>query len=264
MKRIYSKLIELSETPLKTSDWICGKYKIIEMIGKGSYGFTYLVKDDLGQISVLKQLRRYKMLEASGREAFKREAHTLKALNHPAFPVFYEQFEDNQKQFIVMEYKKGKTFEDLIFQENSAFSESAALKELYEILKLVRYIHGNGYVHRDLRIPNILKNEEEYYIIDFGLARKINDQSHKIEENINHLEKRLFREVSFKSDFYALGHFLLFLLYSSYEPTSKKQQSWEEELQISYSAKKILRKMLQLDEPYYEVSLLMNDVAACI
>ncbi len=185
-------------------------------------------------------------------------------LNHSAFPAFSEQFEENQKQFIVMEYKKGKTFEELIFQENRFYSESAALKELYEILKLVKYIHENGYVHRDLRIPNILKNEEEYYIIDFGLARKIDEKTNDNKENLNHLEKRLFREVAFKSDFYALGHFLLFLLYSSYVPTSKKQQSWEEELQISYSTKKILRKMLQLDEPYQDISSLLKDVTPCI
>ncbi|WP_299832845.1 protein kinase [uncultured Metabacillus sp.] len=264
MKKIYSKLIELCETPFKAADRIGGKYTIIDMLGKGSYGFTYLVKDDLGSTYVLKQLRRYKTLEAAGREAFRREANILMNLNHSAFPAFSEQFEENQKQFIVMEYKKGKTFEELIFQENRFYSESAALKELYEILKLVKYIHENGYVHRDLRIPNILKNEEEYYIIDFGLARKIDEKTNDNKENLNHLEKRLFREVAFKSDFYALGHFLLFLLYSSYVPTSKKQQSWEEELQISYSTKKILRKMLQLDEPYQDISSLLKDVTPCI
>lgn len=264
MNTIFSKLIEISEKPLKATEIVGGKYNIYEMLGKGSYGFTYLVKDQSDNILVLKQLRKYKMLEETGRNAFKREAHILNALIHPAFPAFFEHFEENQKQFIVMEYKKGSTFEDLIFKENISYSESQAFKELYNILLLVKHIHRNGYVHRDLRIPNILKNEEDYYIIDFGLARNINDQNSIKEEKVKPVEKRLYREVAFKSDFYALGHFLLFLLYSSYEPTSKIQRSWEEELPISKSAKKVLRKMLQIDEPYNEVNLLINDVKNCM
>jgi serine/threonine-protein kinase len=264
MNKFVSKLIELGEKPLKASEIICGKYMIDEILGKGSYGFTYLVIDQSDNIFVLKQLRKYKMLEETGRNAFKREAAILKELNHPAFPTFYEQFEENHKQFIVMEYKEGKTFEDLIFKDNISFSESEAFKELYHILLLVQYIHEKEYVHRDLRIPNILKNNEDYYIIDFGLARNCHDQTSTIEEKVNFLEKRLFREVAFKSDFYALGHFLLFLLYSSYEPVSKKQKSWEEELLISPFAKKVLRKMLQIDEPYEEVRQLINDVKNCM
>ncbi|MBO1512207.1 serine/threonine protein kinase [Metabacillus bambusae] len=264
MNRIYSKLIEISEKPLKAAEIVGGKYIIADLLGKGSYGYTYLVNDQQGHLLVLKQLRKYKMLEESGRNSFKREANILKALNSSAFPAFYEHFEENHKQFIVMEHKKGSTFEEIIFRENISYTESAAFKELYHILHLVKQVHDLGYIHRDLRIPNILKNDKEYYIIDFGLARKLGDQTSLIEEKVNHLEKQLYREVAFKSDFYALGHFLLFLLYSSFEPNSKKKRSWEEELQITPIAKKVLRKMLQLDEPYTEVQLLINDVKECI
>jgi serine/threonine-protein kinase len=83
-------------------------------------------------------------------------------------------------------------------------------------------------------------------------------------EKIDHLEKKLFREVAFKSDFYALGHFLLFLLYSSYVPVSKKKMSWEEELYITGTARRVLRKMLQIDDPYYDVEHLLKDVKKCI
>jgi serine/threonine-protein kinase len=163
-----------------------------------------------------------------------------------------------------MEYKNGKTFEELIFQEKLSFSQSEAFNELYHILLLVKKIHENQYVHRDLRIPNILKNEQDYYIIDFGLARHLQDQNSKKEEKINHLEKKLYREVAFKSDFYALGHFLLFLLYSSYEPVSKKKKSWEEELEISANARVVMRKMLQIDAPYEDIRNLINDVKTCM
>lgn len=262
MNKLFTKIIEISEKPLDVSTIVGGKYLIIDVLGKGSYGFTYLVKDHANQIFVLKQLRKYKQLDHAGIAAFNREANILKDLDHPAFPTFYEQFVEKQKQFIVMEYLNGKTYEELIFQDKQIFSESEAFKELYSILLLVKHIHEKQFVHRDLRIPNILKNNQDYYIIDFGLTRHVLDQNNT--EKIDHLEKKLFREVAFKSDFYALGHFLLFLLYSSYVPVSKKKMSWEEELYITGNARRVLRKMLQIDDPYYDVEHLLKDVKKCI
>lgn len=264
MNRLYSKIIEISEKPLAVSTNVGGKYLIVDVIGKGSYGFTYLVKDQDNQLFVLKQLRKYKQLDKAGITAFNREANILKTLNNPAFPSFYEQFVEDQKQFIVMEYIKGKTFEELIFQDKLTFSESESFKELYSILLLVKHIHEMHYVHRDLRIPNILKNNQDYFIIDFGLTRHISDHNNTNEETIIQLEKKLYREVAFKSDFYALGHFLLFLLYSTYVPVSKKKMSWEEELFISGNARRVIRKMLQIDEPYMDVDQLILDVKNCI
>ncbi|RCK09678.1 hypothetical protein DT075_38310 [Bacillus licheniformis] len=42
------------------------------------------------------------------------------------------------------------------------------------------------------------------------------------------------RAVSVKSDFYALGHFALFLLYSGFTPSDEEEKCWEEELSISF------------------------------
>lgn len=264
MKTLFRKWIELVEKPLTPLSTVENKYVIKEVLGKGSYGFTYLVEDEQKNQKVLKQLRRYKRLDHSGSMAFEREATILNDFQHFAFPQFFEKFEDkSQKRFIVMEFKKGKTYEQLIFDDNVQYTEQEALKELYLVLKLVKIIHNKGYVHRDLRIPNILKFENTHYIIDFGLARKVSDQIDK-EEKLNRLDKKLFRENTFKSDFYALGHFLLFLLYSSYEPETNKKKTWEEELMISSQCKMILRKMLQLDTAYDEIDYLINDVEKCL
>ncbi len=263
MNVITKKWIELTEKPLTPTTIVDNKYVVDQILGKGSYGFTYLVTDVQKNQKVLKQLRRYKLLDQSGKDAFEREAKTLKDFQHFAFPRFFEQFEHNQKRFIVMEYKKGKTYEDLIFQEQKLFTEAEALEELYHILKLVKVIHDKGYVHRDLRIPNILKHESEHYIIDFGLARKKSDRIGK-EEKLDRLDKKLFRDLTYKSDFYALGHFLLFLLYSSYEPVSNKKKSWEEELILSDRCKMILRKMLQIDVAYEMVDEVIVDVKKCL
>lgn len=263
MNVLLNKWIELVEKPLTPLSIVENKYVITEILGKGSYGFTYLVEDQQKNQKVLKQLRKYKRLDRTGSRAFDREAFILSNFQHPAFPQLFEKFEDvSQKKFIVMEYKKGKTYEQLIFDDGVKYTEKEALVELYHVLGLVKIIHEKGYVHRDLRIPNILKHGNTHYIIDFGLARKITDQIAN-EEKLNRLDKKLFREISYKSDFYALGHFLLFLLYSSFEPATSKKKTWEEELTVTSHCKVILRKMLQLDTAYEEVDQVLKDVENC-
>lgn len=260
MKKLYVKLIELFEQPLKISTVVGGKYKIHQLLGKGSYGFTYLVKDDKSDMKVLKQLRKYKMMDEAGKNSFLLEAKVLNDLSNKAFPTLLDQLDDKGKLFIVMEYMHGKTYEELIFEEGRKFTEIEAFKELSQIVQLVKNIHHKGYIHRDLRIPNILKDGNNVCIIDFGLAKKINESCEVHKETFKNEEKRLFREISYKSDFYALGHFMLFLLYSTYEPDSNQLKTWEEELPITDVSKRILRKLLQIDVPYHHVNELINDL----
>jgi serine/threonine-protein kinase len=87
MNKLVSKFFEISEKPLNVNKIVGGKYLILDLLGKGSYGFTYLVKDQNDRIFVLKQLRKYKMLDETGLQAFKREANILKKLSHSAFPL---------------------------------------------------------------------------------------------------------------------------------------------------------------------------------
>ena len=68
--------------------------------------------------------------------------------------------------------------------------------------------HSEGIIHRDLRIPNILMKENQISIIDFGLAKWKGEDDERATTYEG--EQALMREVQFRSDFYALGHFSLF------------------------------------------------------
>ncbi|WNB92777.1 serine/threonine-protein kinase [Bacillus sp. NEB1478] len=237
------------DRPLKPGHTLEHRYTILEVLGMGSYGITYLASDQKTNTKVvLKQLRTTKARTASGLRSFKRESIILETLQHPRVPRLLDVFENENNHFIVMEWIQGKTFEDLIFRKDHKYSEKDTIRILVELLTIVETFHEKGIIHRDLRIPNIIERNGKLHIIDFGLACFLTDQE-DLEPN-EHPEKLRMRAVAMKSDLFALGHFALFLLYSTYEPLSRKERGWQEELDISLSFKTILRKMLQLDEPF--------------
>ncbi len=248
----------LVDRPFKKGKVICGHYEIIDVLGMGSYGITYVANDIVQQKKVVvKQLRKTKQRTPQGLKSYHYEAKLLSQLNHPQIPSLYEAIETDEGCFLVMELIQGKTFEDLIFEEKCVYTEEQALDILLDILKVVSAIHEQGIVHRDLRIPNIIDVNGTIYVIDFGLARFLGDH----EETSTLIEEQQFmRQTSAASDIYALGHFLLFLLYSGYEPTEKQERSWEQELSLSPPIKTIIQKMLRADESYESIKSLQKDI----
>lgn len=255
----FNRIVErLFERKHRKGTVLRGRYQIVRELGMGSYGIAYMADDLLaGRRVVVKQMRTTK--RKTRMESFAREAAILGKLQHPQIPALYETFTERGIPHLVMEYMDGDTVESLIFERGATYTEKEAFQLLKEVLPVVACIHEAGIVHRDLRIPNILWRKTGVCIIDFGLARFLHEPQPPTVETYA-WEKKLRREIDVKSDFYALGHFLLFLLYSSYEPTTDEEKSWEEELELSEAARLILRKLLQLAPPYRDIYELMKDV----
>ncbi|UNL86231.1 serine/threonine protein kinase [Priestia koreensis] len=249
----------VKDRPLKDGDVIDHQYKIQTLLGRGSYGITYIATDLVTDESVvLKQLRPTKQKLERGKRSFQYECELLQFIQHPQIPSLHRSVQDKKGSFLIMDYVKGHTFEDLIFRDDRRYSESESLTILLKVIDVVSDLHDQGIVHRDLRIPNIIDVGDTIHIIDFGLARWKHDTDPDI--HTYDVEKRLMRSVTVKSDIYALGHFLLFLLYSSYETEGTEEKSWEQELPLSVPLKEIIRRMLQIEGEYESIRDLQVDV----
>lgn len=242
------------ENELRAGFVLEDKYEIISKTGEGGYGIAYRarkIKD--GGTVLIKQAKNRKRKTS---QSFEREFSILASLKNVQIPEIYEHFSVNRQMYLAMEFKNGRTFEELIFDEGHVYSEEQCLEILAKITAILASVHKCGIVHRDLRIPNILLDGQEIHIIDFGLARRIGDKQTFIFSR----QKKRFKEITFKSDFYALGHFLLFLLYSGYTDSGERERPWEEELSMSSGTRLILRRMLQLEEPYETIAELQKDL----
>lgn len=259
MKALTERLIDWLEKPLKMNTVLNNRYRLKSVLGMGSYGISYLAHDMVGGDEVVvKQLRKRKLKIRKGVESFNREIEILSRLDHPRIPKLIASFSEEGQLFFAMTHISGKTFEDLIFREGKKYGERESFLILAKILEIVADLHEKGIIHRDLRIPNIMSVHDQIYLIDFGLAGFLGQIQPDWDSYCE--EKKLKREISPKSDFYSLAHFLLFLLYSSYTPQTRKERSWEEELSLSSEAKRVLRKMLQSDEPYQTYGEIMPDI----
>lgn len=239
------------------------QYQLVRVLGMGSYGITYLATDiQTNTRCVLKQVKPSRRKGEKGYPIFKREADILKQLHHPAFPRFIDQFENKRQLFLVMEYFEGPNMEDMIFDLGKQFSEREALEFILQLLQHVQVLHKKKLVHRDIRLPNVIYGKDQLHIIDFGLAQFLGQSPTAMAEDLGDypLEKQLRREVEFKSDFYAMGHLLLFLLYTTFNGPETEEITWEEELEISSQTKRLLRKMLLLDPPFLHASELEKEI----
>ncbi|MBY0096705.1 serine/threonine protein kinase [Mesobacillus maritimus] len=240
---------DLFDVKFKAGDLIDDRYRAVKWLGTGGYGRSFLVEDlEQNELVVLKALRFHKRMSSRGRKGFILETDMLRSLDNASLPKVHSIGEANGVPYFTMDYINGKTFEQLIFSEGKRYEKSEVFRIGIELLQIIGYIHNQGIVHRDIRIPNVMvENNHQLKLIDFGLARRIGFSSGQQPRRVNNKMK----DLSFQSDFYALGHFILFLLYSCYETEDRaKERSWEEELQLPLFIRSVLRRLLQLDEPY--------------
>ncbi|WP_409251064.1 serine/threonine protein kinase [Bacillus sp. SCS-153A] len=235
-------------------------YVVKSLLGQGSYGTAYLVENNTdGRLAVLKRLRPYKRLIDPAGKLLKKEADILASLESGHFPKLISSGRKDKVPYLIMEFFEGKTVDQLIFEEGKSFNEKEALIIVREIVQIISLLHDKGIVHRDLRIPNVILSGGSLKIIDFGLAAEMESNHSDTSKHKDHM-----REKSVRADFYAVGHFLLFLLYSSYKSDEKKERSWEEELELCPLTKGILRRLLQIEKPFDGCSELIRSLERAI
>lgn len=213
---------------------IVNGYSIVEKIGEGRYGIVYLAINDKNEKCIVKQLK-IEMLEVTREKLFYEEKllNDLSDLNDSRFPKFISKFKDDDREGYILEYIEGKVFEDLLV-DGYEFSKKEIYQVANKLLDLVDILHSKNIVHRDIRLPNvIIKENKEFALIDFGLARNI-DENH---------EKEI--------DYWYIGDFLLHLYYSSYiETDDEEERPWYEELNLIPEEKTLLKKLMGIEESY--------------
>lgn len=147
-----------------------GDYKVVELLGRGMQGETYLAVDPSGRRVAVKTIHHGSMSPRKARQVLNAEYDALRSV-HPAFvPQFLESDSVGGWPYLVMEYIDGTTIEDLI-RKNGSLSEVEVKRLAVRLADILAALHAAGIAHGDFRGQNlIVGNDGGTYLIDFGRA----------------------------------------------------------------------------------------------
>ena len=160
-----------------------GYYQLIERIGRGSFGETYLAKNlqQFGNrclVKHLKPIERSSEIFEIAKNLFEKEARILLEIGngHDQIPSLLAYFPENKNFYLVQEFIEGHELSQEIV-EGQPWSESAVIKLLEEILLPLAFLHHRPQpiIHRDLKPSNLMRraSDNKIVLIDFGAIKEL-------------------------------------------------------------------------------------------
>ena len=145
-------------------------YRLIEKIGEGGMGVVWKAQDtSLEREIALKLLPDSFAADPCRRARFEREAKTVAALNHPNIVTIFSVEEDGDHHFLTMELVTGRPLTALIQPGGLPLNEF--LRIAIPMADAVGRVHEQGITHGDLKPGNVVVDDDQVKILDFGLAR---------------------------------------------------------------------------------------------
>nr|CAD2200453.1 unnamed protein product [Meloidogyne enterolobii] len=149
----------------------------IRQLGAGTYGIVYEGKDKKnGKTATLKQVRLDLKKEGVSISVM-REIQSLMDIEHENIVRLFDVVVGRKIEqiFLVMEYCD-QDLASLLDNMQTPFSESQVKCILLQLFKGVAHLHSRFFIHRDIKVSNLLLTEQGILkIADFGLARLYGD-----------------------------------------------------------------------------------------
>jgi len=189
------------------------KYQRLKVLGKGSFGKAYLVKNtEENAFCVVKQMETSAM-EAKERNEAVKEAMLLKKMDHPNIIRFKEVFITRKHRLcIVMDYADGGDVHMKIkSREGQLLDEAQILEWFVQTCFALKHVHDRKVLHRDLKTQNIfLMSNGCVKLGDFGIARVLEftkDYARTMVGTPYYLSPEIIKDrpYNFTSDVWSLG-----------------------------------------------------------
>lgn len=167
------------------------RYQILEHLGGGGFGQTFLAKDlhlPGHPRCVVKRLQPRRTDDPSSLESARRlfnaEAEALYVLgNHDQIPRLLAHFEENEQFYLAQEFIEGKLLAEEI-QVGCQLTESKTSEIVQDILTTLCSVHDHHVIHRDIKPSNLIRRQSDHKIvlIDFGAVKQISSQPLHLKE----------------------------------------------------------------------------------
>jgi serine/threonine protein kinase len=154
------------------------RYKIRSKIGAGGMATVYLAFDKVLERDVaIKMIHPHLLNHKESMKRFTNEAKAIATLSNDHIIKVFDYGENKNRPFIVMEYVKGSTLQDIL-ENHSPLPNLVILHIARQILLALQAAHSKGIYHRDIKPSNILITPDgDVKLTDFGIAFIVNTES---------------------------------------------------------------------------------------
>jgi beta-lactam-binding protein with PASTA domain/tRNA A-37 threonylcarbamoyl transferase component Bud32 len=213
---------------------IDGRYLVRSRIARGGMATVYLATDQrLERRVAIKVMHGHLSDDSTFKNRFVQEARSAARLANPHVVSVFDQGQDSDMAYLVMEYLPGITLRELL-AERGTLSAQQVVDIMDAVLTGLAAAHRAGIVHRDVKPENVLLADDgRIKISDFGLARAASANTatgQALLGTIAYLSPELVTRgiADTRSDIYALGIMMYEML------TGEQPYKGEQPMQIAY------------------------------
>lgn len=164
---VFANLIVHAYKAVSEERHTVGKYQVGEKLGEGAVGTVRVAVDmETGVRKAIKIISRGRVTDMSRLDT---EAKAMVMLFHPNVVRLHEVLENDTNVFFVMDLCSGGSLADYLSLQPC--SEELARSYFRQLCEAVSYCHSQGVAHRDLKVENLLLDQDGMLkITDFGQA----------------------------------------------------------------------------------------------
>jgi serine/threonine-protein kinase len=162
--------------PLKKGQVISDRYELTNLLGRGGMGTVYEAHDrSLDERVALKVLSEAARGSGDADRRFRDEIKLARKIRHPNVCGIHEYGKDQDVQYIVMEFVDGQDLKKYV-RSRGKLTTDEALDLACQMGEGLQAIHDAGVVHRDLKLPNVMRDSNgRLRLMDFGIAKFMGD-----------------------------------------------------------------------------------------
>ena len=160
---------QTSDTVARLNAALEGRYRIDRELGEGGMAMVYLADDLRHERKVALKVLKPELAAVVGADRFLAEIKTTANLQHPHILPLFDSGEADSFLFYVMPYVEGESLREKLNREQQ-LPVDEAIRIATAVAQALLHAHDREVIHRDIKPGNILIQDGQPVVADFGIA----------------------------------------------------------------------------------------------